>query len=196
MCVCLLPRRRHSYLGCSWTCRGWTSADYDTRKCSKSVLLTSRGGVPAVSSRAGSMLPLGQPRSGFRPSLRELWQVAHRCIYICSCLSTPLNPTGILLLHVAFGTGESLHMAPRAPRAACTGPRARSDLPTPSHFLLARCAPRSPARRQGRNLTSFYYQTRALSWNHFSCLFHSSRVQIARGEKYFPGHMTRIFKKV
>ena len=79
--------------------------DRVTRKCSKSILLTSRGEAPAVSRWAGSPLPLGQPRSGCQPRLGELGQAAHHCMYMCSCLNTALNTIGILLL-------ITLHSAP------------------------------------------------------------------------------------
>lgn len=156
----------------------------------KRPLNQQRGGTCCVKS-GRFPLPLGQPRSGCQPSLHELRQAAHRCMYICSCRSTALKPTGILLLitlHSALGIFA--HGPTRAQGCVYGGPGPGVISLHPAVSSWPRALPGVQPGGRGEISLPFITKLRALSWNNFSCLFHSSWVQLTRGEKYFPGHMT------
>lgn len=149
------------------------------------------------------MAELVSPQSG-----SELWklrQSAHRCIHICSCLSTPFQPIGtlsLITLHSALGIfAHSPHKS--SLRAARTpGGKYQSQanhLPKLSKVSFwPRILPETQPKGRGE-MQLFITKLQTLPWNNFSCLFHSSNasdVQSTRGEKDFLNNMTCIFKKV
>ena len=172
--------------------------DRVTRKCSKSVLLTSRGEAPAVSKSgrfpsapgpAQERLPAKPP--GTRAGCTPLYVYLLLLIYPTQTNWHPLTH------HIAFSTGDLCTRPPARPGLHVRGAQCRECFSVhPAISSWPRVLPGVRPGGRGKISLPFITKLRALSWNNFSCLFHSSGVQLTRGEKYFPGHTTCIFKKV
>lgn len=147
------------------------------------------GRFPSAPGPAQERLPAKPP--GTRAGCTPLYVYLLLLIYPTQTNWHPLTH------HIAFSTGDLCTRPPARPGLHVRGAQCRECFSVhPAISSWPRVLPGVRPGGRGKISLPFITKLRALSWNNFSCLFHSSGVQLTRGEKYFPGHTTCIFKKV